>query len=126
MPRGKNSKSLANLKPPIKPGEVRNPLGINHKRPFTDRIHAHGEELLGASKEGEQIRRALNLPKGATFADAAVKRLMREAIRGNVRAFDQMANRIEGKPPQRIDLTGNQTIETILRVVFEKRLKPTE
>jgi hypothetical protein len=125
MPHHSNPAGLKNLKP-AKKGEVRNPLGINRKRPFTDRISQHSEELLSASKEGEQIRRALNLAPDATFADAAVKRLMRKAIQGDVKAFDQMANRIEGKPAQRIDLQANQTIETILKVEFVKRLKSVE
>ena len=103
MPKGDNPNSRKNLKP-VKKGQVLNPLGINRKRPFTDRISQHSEELLSASKEGEQIRRALNLAPDATFADAAVKRLMREAIKGNVRAFGEMADRTEGKAPQRIEL----------------------
>lgn len=125
MPKGDNPNSRKNLKP-VKKGQVLNPLGINRKRPFTDRISQHSEQLLSATKEGEQIRKALNLPEDATFADAAVKRLMREAIKGNVKAFDQMANRIEGKPAQRIDLTAAQTIETILKVEWVKRLKSVE
>jgi hypothetical protein len=37
MPRGKNPRSLANLKP-IKKGEVRNPAGINRKRPYSETL----------------------------------------------------------------------------------------
>ena len=53
--------SLANLQPPIQKGEVRNPTGINRKRPYTDRLFVHGEELLTATDEGEAIRKVLKM-----------------------------------------------------------------
>jgi hypothetical protein len=111
--------SLANLKP-AKKGEVRNPQGINRKRPWTDRMFQHGEELLEATDEGKQIRKALKLPDTATWADAAVRRLMREALKGNIQAIKEMADRTEGKPPERIEIAGVQRQEININVKFDR------
>ena len=52
-----------NLKP-IKPGEVRNPQGINRKLPISER-HAHrAEELLSATPVGEKLRVKMEFPGG--------------------------------------------------------------
>jgi hypothetical protein len=119
--RGKNPKSLANLKP-VKPGEVRNPLGVNRKRPYSDRYYAQSEELLSASEDGREILRLLKLPETATWADAAVRRLMREALKGNIAAIREMADRIEGKPPQRLEITARPAkVETTIVIKHEDR-----
>src|ERR1700733_10144463 len=97
MPRGKNAKSLANLKLPIKPGEIRNPLGINRKRPYTERLIEYSEALLSASAFGEKVRKSLKLPKNATCADAVVVGLLRMALNGNLAAIKEIMDRIEGK-----------------------------
>lgn len=88
---------LANLRP-VKPGEPgRNPLGINRKRPLTERMAAHSELLLTASEFGESLRIKLGLPETATWADASVHSLMRKAADGDLGAIKEIADRIEGK-----------------------------
>ena len=115
----KNPKSLANLRP-AKPGEVRNPKGNNRKRPWTDRMFERSEMLLASTEEGEQIRKALQLPKEATFADAAVLTLMRKAIKGDVGAIKEMADRIEGKAPERLEITGPDRKEITIRLLHDR------
>ena len=80
--RGQHPKSLANLKPPAQPGEVRNPRGVNRKRPWAERYAIRSELSIPEKirlefnlKMGEEV-----LPKGATWADAAVLRRHMEAL----------------------------------------------
>ena len=124
MNRKINEKSLANLKP-IKPGEVRNPLGINRKRPWSDRYSQRSEDPIP-----EKIRRQFNhqmgqevLPKGSTWADAAVLRRHMEALMdGGTPAAKEIAGRIEGKPPQRMEIVGTERKVVTLEVIFRKKI----
>ncbi len=124
MARGQNPNSLANLKPP-QFGEVRNPLGINRKRPYSDR-HAQQAE----SPVPDSLRRKVNrkagaevLKAGATFADTEVLSQHVEAIvNPNSRALKEITDRIEGKPPQRMEIVGTERKEITLKVTFEKRI----
>jgi len=118
-----NEKSLANLKP-AKPGEVRNPLGINRKRPWTDRYYQRSEEKIPEilriqfnQKLGAEV-----LPDGATWADAATLRRFMDAImEGGTIAAKEIADRIEGKPPQRTEITGPERKEVTIKVVYAPR-----
>jgi hypothetical protein len=127
MPRKINEKSLANLTP-IKPGEVRNPLGINRKRPWSDRYSQRSEDPIP-----DKIRRQFNhqmgqevLPKGSTWADAAVLRRHMEALMdGWTPAAKEIADRIEGKPPQRMEIVGTERKVVTLEVIFRKKSSQT-
>jgi hypothetical protein len=100
MPRGKHPNSLANLKSPITPGEVRNPLGVNRKRPWTETYNEVGERIFP-----EVLRVKLNaeigeevLEKGATWREAnAVRRMMEATGIGGTSAAKEIVDRIEGK-----------------------------
>src|ERR1700726_2342103 len=119
MPHKINEKSLANLKP-IKPGEVRNPLGINRKRPWSDRYSQRSEDPIP-----EKIRRQFNhqmgqevLAKGWTCAEAAVLRRHREGlIDGGTPAAKEIADRIEGTPPQSRKIVGTERTVVTLEVL---------
>lgn len=96
-----NPKSLANLRPPVRPGDPpRNPLGINRKRPWTETYSEIGERLYP-----EVLRLKLNaeigeevLLKGATWREAnAVRRLMEATGLGGTNAAKEIVDRIEGK-----------------------------
>src|SRR6202049_3206237 len=103
MHRGKHPHSLANLRP-IAPGEVRNPRGINRRRPITDRYYEWSESMLP-----EAIRRKINkefhaeiLKEGATWADATAARQFHEAVmKGSTAAAKEIREAIEGRSPQR-------------------------
>ena len=98
--RGKNPKSLANLRPPWKPGEVPNPLGVNRKRPWTERYAKLSESPLP-----EKIRLKFNLDlgeevlkPGASWAEASTIRRMLETLEGGgTPAAKEIVDRIEGK-----------------------------
>lgn len=117
----KNEISMRNLRP-AKKGEVRNPLGINRKRPWTDRMLEKSEELLSSTEDGEAIRKRLKLEEGATWADAAVYMLMRRAVRGEPIAIKELADRIEGKAVVRIADSGANSGIRIL--VIDRSTRP--
>jgi hypothetical protein len=82
---------IENLKP-WKPGQSGNPGGRPKKRPITERYAQFAEAPVE-----EKTRKALKLPKGATLADAAVKRAYQEAVDGNLDALKEIREAIEGK-----------------------------
>jgi len=105
--RGKNPNSLKNLRPPIKPGEVRNPLGIEAKTPITDEYCVRAAEPIP-----EGIRRKINKAIGAqvlkswdTWARAnAVSRFMHAVTEEGVRSSGEIREAIEGTAPHRIEI----------------------
>jgi hypothetical protein len=116
--RGKNPKSLANLKP-AKRGEARNPLGVNRNRPSSDRYFAIAEEVMP-----EKLRKAFNkeagaelLKPGATWGDADAYGQFLQAAKAKVNAARAVADRVEGKPPQRLELTRPDKKIITIRVV---------
>jgi hypothetical protein len=100
MPRGKHPKSLANLRPPAKPGEVLNPMGINRKHPWTERYAERSEDRIPEKLRGKFNREVGEevLLKGSTWADAAILRRFMDALtEGGTPAAKEIADRIEGK-----------------------------
>jgi hypothetical protein len=125
-----NSRSLANLRPPWKAGETPNPTGINKKRPFSDEMWQASAETMP-----EILIRKFNKKAGApllrvgdTWARGVAVRLCLEAaMQGLMKAVKEMADRIEGKPPQRLEIASGPTRkEVTLTVIFEKRARPGE
>lgn len=84
--------NAANLKPWPK-GVSGNPGGRPTKKPITEEL----ERLLaGEAPNG----------KGQTWATVIAEALLHEASKGDVRAISELANRIEGKPLQALDVSG--------------------
>jgi hypothetical protein len=124
--RGKNSKSLANLKP-AKKGEVRNPRGTN-KRPFADLYFALSEEIIPEWK-----RRQLNKlaggalhPRGTTWAEADARALHDKASQGDVSAIKELADRTEGRSPERPELTDPTKQVVTIHIVDDRRKNPSQ
>jgi ribosomal protein S10 len=69
-------------------------------RIFTDELRAR----LG-QRVPEAIAEKWSLPRGITYAAAIAKRLLDQAVDGNVRAVEEIVDRTEGKAPQPIPLT---------------------
>jgi hypothetical protein len=90
-------RALANLRPPWKKGEVPNPSGRS-KRTLTAALIAR----LGR-------KRALEVATA----------LIDEAAEGNVFAFKELADRLEGKVAQRIELEGH--VDLGLRIAEARR-----
>jgi hypothetical protein len=70
MKRGRNPKSLANLAPPLKPGQVLNPLGINerahHRRVLRKGKRAHSGNAARGDRRGTAARRSIRSCLSAT------------------------------------------------------------
>ncbi len=131
MARGKHPNSLKNLKP-CPPGVTANPKGINRKRPYTDRLFERAEERLP-----EPMRKRINdtfekqfgkldmLPVGTTWADAEVLRIhLNVVLNGDITSASFISDRVEGKPPNRLDLIGHERQEITIRVVEDPPLAP--
>jgi hypothetical protein len=89
-----NPKSLAALNAyKFKPGKSGNPGGNYKSRPFTDAIAVVSEMT---------VAEIAIFSLSDTGPIAAVKALFREGIKGNVQAFAELANRLEGRPAQRM------------------------
>src|SRR5271167_3346568 len=108
MKRGKNPRSLRNLRP-AKPGEVRNPLGVNKKRPITDEYWQVSQEAMPevVVRRFNKECRCVLLKPGDTWARGVAVRVHFEAVmEASIRAMREMRESIEGKAPQRLEITG--------------------
>jgi len=87
-PRGR----VENLKPWPK-GVSGNPGGRPRKQPITEAYL----EVAGRTVPGDS--------RGRTYAQAAAERQFRAALKGSTSAIREIADRLEGKPQQRIEVT---------------------
>jgi len=87
-----HEKSLANLKPWAK-GVSGNPGGRPRKQPITEAYL----EVAARTVPGDS--------QGRTYAQAAAERQFRAALKGSTSAIREIADRLEGKPQQRIEVT---------------------
>jgi hypothetical protein len=101
---------IENLKPWPK-GVSGNPGG----RPKQKLISAELERLMQQQAPGES---------GKTWATVIAESLVRQAAKGDVRAISELANRIEGKPLQAVDLDVNSPseIDTMTDEELDQRL----
>jgi Family of unknown function (DUF5681) len=103
----------------FQPGVSGNPSGRPKRLPITDRTLDQLEGLVP-----EATRRALGLPKGATYGDAVVRKQVRQAVRGSTQAFNAIADRAEGKPRQAVDFTAEGGIEVVIREIGRGKKEP--
>ena len=123
--RKMSPRSLANLKPPIRPGEVRNPAGINRKRPITDEYWQSSAEpmpLVLIRRFNRKCGAALLRP-GDTWARGVAIRAQYEAVmQGMMRAARELREAMEGKAPQRLEITATPAkTQVVLTVRYEER-----
>ena len=74
----------------FKPGQTGNPKG----RPKADWTWS-----------GELRKAAEEVQNGISIKEAVAKSMIRESLKGNVQAFNAIANRMDGMPPQQTDIT---------------------
>jgi len=94
------------LHPPWKPGESGNPSGRPRKLPITERYATIAElpvpdYLLTALKLSEAERREIK-----TYGDALALSQFRAAIKGKTEAAREIADRLEGKARQAVEVSG--------------------
>jgi Family of unknown function (DUF5681) len=84
-----------------KPGQSGNPTGRPRKTPVSDAYAKHVGKRLP-----DEIRLRLRLPKGATWADAMALGQLRSAVKGKTDAAREIADRVDGKAMQLVELSG--------------------
>lgn len=116
---GRNRGNVENLKPhQFKPGESGNPGGRPKRLPITDRLLDQLEKPLPA-------RMKASLPElfaevyGAdpTFTDLLAFRLIEASGKGNLKALALLLDRVEGKVPQNVGLSGESAEPVVVRVI---------
>ena len=83
------------------PGNSGNPLGRPKRRPLTEYYEALVEQPLP-----EELRVGLKLKQGATYGEAIALGLARAAIKGKTEAAREIADRLEGKARQAVEVSG--------------------
>jgi hypothetical protein len=130
--RGRHPNSLRNLRP-LQAGQTANPAGINRKRPFSDR-YAEMSEARAPVEWIKKINKQFGKPILAEDASWAMlltaRAYLQVYLRGDVNMLREIADRVEGKSPQRLDLTIPAHTEVTLKVVHDvavpkRKLDPT-
>ena len=105
--RDAKARSLANLKP-FRKGQSGNPKG----RPKGISLSEAYRRVLAEVDESDPQRR--------TFAEILAEQMIGKAKRGDVQAAREIADRVEGKPRQRLEISEQELdrqIEEALRVL---------
>lgn len=101
-----------------KKGVSGNPGGRPRKLPITERIAERIEKKLTKTKKHDKLRKKFGLSKDATYADLGVAELVDQAAAGDLAAFRQVQESIEGRANTRLQITmpggGSMTLEQIL------------
>ena len=103
--RTPNPRSLKNLRAPWKPGESGNPGGCP-RRALTEAYEAQ----LRRVKKGDKQKR--------TFAELIADAHIRKAMKGNTMAAKEVADRVEGKSRERLDVAVEVPLEFNVTVNF--------
>jgi len=99
--------SLKNLRPPWRPGQVPNPKGVNKKRPFSDRY-----EQMGEARAPIELIQKINKDFGKPILSESCSWVMlltaraylQVYLRGDTNMLRKIADRVEGRSPNRLDL----------------------
>jgi hypothetical protein len=82
-----------------KPGESGNMSGRPKRKPLTDAYSA----LLGQTVPPE-IARQLRISETSTYAEVVAMALLKEAVKGKVNAAAELADRVEGRVMERVQV----------------------
>ena len=88
-----------------------NPGGRPKKKPISGRYEALLEEVLP-----DELRLALKLRKGATYGDAIVLGQARSALKGKTDAAKEIADRVEGKVTESVEVSGALGVQVVTNV----------
>ena len=83
-----------------KPGQSGNPGGRPKRKPLTDAYSA----LLGQTVPPE-IARQLRISETSTYAEVVAMALLKEAVKGKVNAAAELADRVEGRVMERVQVS---------------------
>lgn len=108
---------------PWKPGQSGNPGGRPKKRPITDEYFALADKPIP-----EKLRKKLQ-PKfdvelwdGITFAQVnALRRFLDSFTVGGQTSSKEIRESIEGKAPERLEITGPERKEITIRILHDRK-----
>jgi hypothetical protein len=81
------------------PGQSGNPSGRPKRKPLSDAYSA----LLGQTVPPE-IARQLRISETSTYAEVVAMALLKEAVKGKVNAAAELADRVEGRVMERVQV----------------------
>ena len=84
---------------PWQPGQSGNPGGRPRRKPLSDAYSA----LLGQTVPPE-IARQLRISETSTYAEVVAMALLKEAVKGKVNAAAELADRVEGRVMERVQV----------------------
>lgn len=86
---------------PFKKGQSGNPGGRPKRQPITEAYREIADHIFKGNVND------LKIPEGATFAQAAAwTQFIQAIVKRDTRAINEIADRLEGKPNQRVELSG--------------------
>ncbi len=131
MAKQQNENSLKNLKPPWKPGQSGNPQGgsakVRKERRQKDEIEKHMVSLFGTRRANQLMKGTLNSqlvdtiaqratiselqriakdPESSAYEVSIAMSIILDAKNGKTTTIDKIAERLHGKPTQRMEITG--------------------
>ena len=118
------ARNTSGLKP-FKPGQSGNPGGRPKKRPITDEYFQLADQPLPEKLRTKLARDfGINLAAGTTWSQASALRRFLEATgikieEGGTKAAKEIRESIEGKSPQRIEVSGPERKEITIQVKFD-------
>lgn len=124
----RSPKQLANLKPPIKKGEVRNPNGVNNnKKAHATRLSKEWlEEIMQMLTNGDvdAIKDMLKNPKGIPPMKIWLASIvMRGISKGDYGPFDAILNRTIGKVQENIAISTDVALRSKYEDMTEEQLR---
>ena len=102
-----------------KKGQSGNPGGRPKKRPITDEYFELADKPLPKA-----LCKKLDLPEGTTFSQAnAIMRYADALEKGGHMSSKEIREAIEGKAPQRLEISGPERKEISIKVSFDRKTK---
>jgi hypothetical protein len=98
-------RNTSGLRPPWKPGESGNLSGRPRRQPVTQEYLKALDDLVTPTLRAQLLRHGIALSKNATMAEAVGKGRVLQAIT-DTQAAKEVREAVEGKAPQRMELTG--------------------
>jgi hypothetical protein len=96
---GNTARNTAGLRPPWKPGESGNLSGRPKRKPLTDAYAALLDKPIPPD-----MARQLKLDESTTYAQVIAMSMVREAVKGKFNAAAELADRVEGRVMERVQV----------------------
>lgn len=103
-----------------KPGQSGNPNGRPRKLPLTDDLAKVMASPIPNDIRAKLKKRGITIPVGATYSFVIAQRLADRAVdEVHVPSVREIADRVEGKPTQRIEFEGSARRDVFIHLVHD-------